>query len=220
MTTKNDEKKNLRPIENEAQLGNVMNEDNELLFGCGSGCGCGSGSGCGSGCGCGSGSGSGSGCGCGCGCGGGSTQKQIIKTGGASKDIDVSTLLNYKLNVKGKVSVNVSDYGYFYEDGTMEGGIRTEGTIKGYVYGIGDSNKSNNVEYTTGGFQRHEIDEEISEWDGSYNISESVFCSNSIGGSGSSMGVTITIHYSIQPRSSGDPYGNSGEIDVTVSGLP
>lgn len=66
MTTKNNEKiKNLRPIESEAQLGNVMNEDNELLFGCGCGCGSGSGSGCGSGCGCGCGSGSGSGSGSG-----------------------------------------------------------------------------------------------------------------------------------------------------------
>lgn len=37
--TKNEEKINLRKIENEAQLGNVMNEDNELLFGCGSGSG-------------------------------------------------------------------------------------------------------------------------------------------------------------------------------------
>lgn len=42
---KSEEKINLRKIENEAQLGNVMNEDNELLFGCGCGCGCGSGSG-------------------------------------------------------------------------------------------------------------------------------------------------------------------------------
>ena len=46
-------------------MGNVMNEDNELLFGCGCGCGSGSGSGCGSGCGCGCGCGRGCGCGCG-----------------------------------------------------------------------------------------------------------------------------------------------------------
>lgn len=210
---KSEEKINLRKIENEAQLGNVMNEDNELLFGCGSGSGSGSGSGCGCGCGsgCGCGCGCGSGCGCGCGCGG--IHDTVLRSGSATKKIFESTTGNYRVTVSGEINVSVSEVVAVDEDGTVVGYPRITGSMSGYIVGSGGTNEVNNIKYTTTGFSQQRIGRSLNGWSAAEYLYADIMCSNSKDTAGHNATLTINVHYSIKPGSS------NGSIDVTVSGL-
>lgn len=207
MTTKNDEKKNLRPIENEAQLGNVMNEDNELLFGCGCGCGSGCGSGCGCGCGC------GSGCGSGCGCGCGVIVEKELRYGSAKERINEPTTGNYEVTVSGEIFVSVSEVAEVDEYGVTIGDSYLRGSMSGYIVGTGGTNEVNNVKYTATGFSQQRINESVNAWTDAKDFHADIMCSSSVDPAGHNATLTINVHYSIKPGSS------NGTIDVTVSGL-
>ena len=201
---KSEEKANLRKIENEAQLGNVMNEDNELLFGCGCGCGCGSGSGsgCGSGCGCGCGCGCGSGSGSGSGSGCGSSENVVKKSLGTfSKSLSGSCEgANYYVSIKGSIQCSATKTYMVDEDGNMISSPDYHVSGKISLSGQGRNNPPLGVHYTNSGFSTIEQTFESGALYDIYTVSPSPTITITPVGSSATpqpMSLHITVTYSL-----------------------